>query len=183
MFISRFFSVIYLLFYEISILNLRNSQVASNYFYFFDFPEDGANCINSKYSSYKINLQEAIEYLSNQFKACGSILFIVDDLAADAEIVKKRGPLTQLAISGRHTHRSLWVLTQKYNSIGKDVRAQAQWICSFYSPDKNSFKDLLDECNVGMNKETKNSVEKYTRETHRGKLLLQLHSPFCYALD
>ena len=47
-------------------------------------------------------------------------------MASNTSIVTKRTALSTLAISGRHTKRSIWVLTQKYNSIGKDVREQAK---------------------------------------------------------
>ena len=80
-------------------------------------------------------LEKCIEEFSKMFKGF-SILFIIDDMASNSSIVKKRTPLSTLAISGRHTKRSLWVLTQKYNSIGNDVREQAKWVCSFYCKDK-----------------------------------------------
>ena len=51
-------------------------------------------------------------------------LFIIDDGFAEGEINKKRDRLSELAFSGRHRNHSLWVLTQKYNSISKDVREQ-----------------------------------------------------------
>ena len=51
-------------------------------------------------------------------------LFIIDDCSAEGEINKKRDALLELAFSGRHRNHSLWVLTQKYNSVSKDVREQ-----------------------------------------------------------
>ena len=51
-------------------------------------------------------------------------LYIIDDCLAEGEINKKRDALSELAFSGRHRNHSLWVLTQKYNSISKDVREQ-----------------------------------------------------------
>ena len=44
-------------------------------------------------------------------------LFIVDDFSAEGEINKKRDALSELAFSGTHRNHSLWVLTQKYNSV------------------------------------------------------------------
>ena len=49
-------------------------------------------------------------------------LFIIDDCSAEGEIIKKRDALSELALSGCHRNHSLWVLTQKYNSVSKDVR-------------------------------------------------------------
>ena len=49
-------------------------------------------------------------------------LFIINDCSAEGEINKKRDALSELAFSSRHRNHSLWVLTQKYNSVSKDVR-------------------------------------------------------------
>ena len=51
-------------------------------------------------------------------------LFIIDDCSAEGEINKKRNTLSELAFSSRHRSHYLWALTQKYNSISKDVREQ-----------------------------------------------------------
>ena len=51
-------------------------------------------------------------------------LFIIDDCSAEGEINKRRDALSELAFSGRHRNHSLWVLTQKYNSVSKDVREE-----------------------------------------------------------
>ena len=50
-------------------------------------------------------------------------LFIIDDCSAEGEINEKRDALSELAFSSRHRNHSLWVLTQMYNSVSKDVRA------------------------------------------------------------
>ena len=55
-------------------------------------------------------------------------LFIIDDCSAEGEINKKLDALSELAFSGRHRNHSLWVLTQKYNSVSKDVREQIKWL-------------------------------------------------------
>ena len=62
-------------------------------------------------------------------------LFIIDDCSAEGEINKKRDALSELAFSGRHRNHSLWVLTQEYNSVSKDVREQIKWLCLFFTKD------------------------------------------------
>ena len=42
-------------------------------------------------------------------------LFLIDDIIANEELDKKRSPLLELAISGRHEKHSLWLITQAYN--------------------------------------------------------------------
>ena len=51
-------------------------------------------------------------------------LFIIDDCSAEGEKIKKRDALSELDFSGQHSNHYLWVLTQKFNSITKDVREQ-----------------------------------------------------------
>ena len=58
-------------------------------------------------------------------------LFIINDCSAEDEINKKRDALSELAFSSHHRNHSLWVLTQKYNSVSKDVREQIKWLCLF----------------------------------------------------
>ena len=72
-------------------------------------------------------------------------LFIIDDCSAEGEINKKRDALSELAFSGRHRNHSLWVLTQKYNSVTKDLREQVKWLCLFFTKDRDSFEDCLRE--------------------------------------
>ena len=56
--------------------------------------------------------------------------------------------LFELAFSGHHVEQSVWVLTQKYNSILTDLREQVKWVASFYSKDQDSFEDCLCENDV-----------------------------------
>ena len=68
-------------------------------------------------------LNEWIKLFKNALKG-HQTLFIIDDCSAEGEINRKRDALSELAFSGRHRNHSLWVLTQKYNSVSKDVRDQ-----------------------------------------------------------
>ena len=47
----------------------------------------------------------------------------------------KKDMLSMLAFSGRHAEQSVWVPTQKYNSVLKDLREQTRWVCLFYYKD------------------------------------------------
>ena len=67
-------------------------------------------------------LNEWIKLFRNTLKF-HQTLFIIDDCSAEGEINKKRDA-SGIAFSGRHENHSLWVLTQKYNSISKDVIEQ-----------------------------------------------------------
>ena len=66
-------------------------------------------------------------------------LYIIDDCSASTALAKKKDMLSMLAFSGRHAEQSVWVLTQKYNSVLKDLREQTRWVCLFHCKDRDSF--------------------------------------------
>ena len=82
-------------------------------------------------------------------------LFIIDDCSAEGEINKTRDALSDLAFSGRQRNNFLWVFTQKYNSVSKDVREQFKWLCLLFTKDRDSFEDCLRENDVVPNKKQK----------------------------
>lgn len=67
-------------------------------------------------------------------------LFIVDDVIADESLDKKRQPLLELASSGRHRNHSLWVLTQSYTAIPKNLRRQKKALFLWYPSERSDFK-------------------------------------------
>ena len=56
------------------------------------------------------------------------VLFIIDDIIANESLDKRRQPLLELSISGRHRGHYLWLLTQSYSAIPKNLRTQAKVI-------------------------------------------------------
>ena len=84
-------------------------------------------------------LNEWIKLFKNTLKG-HQTLFIINDCSTEDEINKKRDALSELAFSSRHRDHSLWVLTQKYNSVSKDVREQIKWLCLFSTKDRDSLK-------------------------------------------
>ena len=67
------------------------------------------------------------EKISNLF-AGFKTLFLIDDIIADENLDKKRQPLLELAISGRHKKHSLWLLMQSYIAVPKNIRRQAKML-------------------------------------------------------
>ena len=53
-------------------------------------------------------------------------MFIIDDMITDETLDKRRQSLLELAISGRHRQHSLWLLTQSYMALPKNLRRQIQ---------------------------------------------------------
>ena len=77
------------------------------------------------------HLYDWIEKIGNLF-AGFKTLFLIDDIIADENLDKKRQPLLELAISGRHKGHSLWLLTQSYTAVPKNIRRQAKMVYIWY---------------------------------------------------
>ena len=61
-----------------------------------------------------------------QWLARSETLFIIDDIIANEGLDRRRQSLLELAISGRHHDHYLWLLTQYYSAIPKNLRRQAK---------------------------------------------------------
>ena len=72
----------------------------------------------------KDKLYQWIEKLS-QLLAHSETLSIIDHIIADESLDKRRQPLLELAVGGRHY---LWMLTQSCTAIPKNLRRQAKAI-------------------------------------------------------
>ena len=127
------------------------------------------------------NLNEQIKLFKNTLKG-HQTLFIIDDRSPEGEINKKRDALSELAFSGRHRNHSLWVLTQKYNSVSKDVREQIKWFCLFFTNDRDSFEDCLRENDVFHDKNERDRLKKCLQDMSYSKLILKCYQPTGYYL-
>lgn len=92
-------------------------------------------------------LQELLRMFFNKY-AGSATLYIIDDCSATKELTKKKDMLSELAFSGRHAEQSVWVISQRYNSVLKDLREQTKWLCMFYTKDRDSFENCLRENDV-----------------------------------
>ena len=107
-------------------------------------------------------------------------LFIIDDCSATKALTKKKDMLSELAFSGRHADISVWVLTQKYNSVLKDLREQTRWVALFHCKDRDSFEDCLRENDVIPTREQRALVRQQLAERKHAKLLLKTDQPAAY---
>ena len=80
--------------------------------------------------------------------ACSDVLFIIDDTIADEGLDKRRQSLLELAISGRHREHYLWLLTQSYSAIPKNLRKQVMTIFVWYPKERGDLKMIHDENDV-----------------------------------
>ena len=83
-------------------------------------------------------------------------------------------------LSERHIGASVWVLTQKYNAVLKDLREQTRWLAMFHCKDRDSFEDALRENDVIPSHEERTAIRQLLAETRHGKLLLKTDQPAEY---
>jgi hypothetical protein len=108
-------------------------------------------------------------------------LYIIDDCSATKALTKKKDMLSELAFSGRHAEQSVWVLSQKYNSVLKDLREQTRWVALFHCKDRDSFRDCLRENDV-IPSEEQAMVRTRLASTKHAKLLLKTDQPSAYSV-
>ena len=100
----------------------------------------------------KDRLYQWIEKLS-QLLAHSETLFIIDDIIADESLDKRRQSLLELTISGRHRNHYLWMLTQSYTGIPKNLRRQAKAIFGWYPKERADLRAIHEENDVLTNNE------------------------------
>ena len=108
-------------------------------------------------------------------------MYIIDDCSATKALAKKKDMLSELAFSGRHTLQSVWVLTQKYNSVLTDLREQVRWLALFHCKDRDSFEEALHKNNVIPISE-KYQVRKMLAETKHSLVIIKTDQPAGYSV-
>ena len=95
-----------------------------------------------------------LEKISNLL-AGSKTLFLIDDIVADETLDKRHQPLLELTILGRHRAHSLWLLTQSYTAIPKNIRRQAKMLYVWYPKNRTNLKVIHEEndnCKGGISK-------------------------------
>ena len=123
----------------------------------------------------KGNLFELIEKLSLRFSG-EETLFVVDDVIADETLDKRRNPLLELAISGRHRKQSLWILTQSYTALPKNLRRQKKQLFLWYPSEKSDLKMVDEETNL-MSPEDLAKIKDQLKSEKHACLYIRLEHP------
>ena len=88
-----------------------------------------------------------IEKISNLLTG-SKILFLIDDIFADEALDKRRQPLLELVISGRHRGHSLWPLTHSYTAVPNNIRRQAKMLHVWYPKNRTDLNTIHEENDV-----------------------------------
>ena len=126
-------------------------------------------------------LHDWLRFWYHRFKG-EPTLFIIDDCSASQALTKKKDTLSELAFSGRHAQQSVWVLSQRYNSVLKNLREQTQWVALFHCKDRDSFEECLRENDVIAKREERVAVRCQLALKKHAKLLLNTSQPSSYHL-
>ena len=127
----------------------------------------------------KDHLFEWIEKLSKML-ANFKTLFILDDVIALKCLDQRRQPLLELSISGRHRRHSLWILTQSYTAVQKDIRRQVKMLYVWYPKDRKDMNVIYEENDVIETQEELQHVRKKLKEGKHACLMMRLEHPRAY---
>ena len=95
----------------------------------------------------KDNLYQWIKKFSELLRFL-EVLFIIDDIIANKDLDKKRQSLLELSISGGHQGHYLWLITQSYTAIPKNLRRQDKAIFVWYPKEQGDLKANHEENDV-----------------------------------
>ena len=130
----------------------------------------------------KDELLEYIEKFSNLFRGFET-LFIVDDAISDKHLDEKRTKLLELAISGRHRRHSLWLLSQSYTAVPKNLRRQLKQLFVWHLQQRSDFKILDDETGIIDDPGDWKEIREKLKGSKHGHLYMRLEHPRGWALN
>ena len=121
-----------------------------------------------------------IEKISNLLTG-SKTLFLIDDIIADEALDKRRQPLLELAISGRHRAHSLWLLSQSYTAVPNNIRRQAKMLYVWFPKNRTDLNTIHEENDVIGPRE----IARVKAELKRGKhtcLIMKMEHPRAYMI-
>ena len=108
-------------------------------------------------------------------------LFLIDDIIANETLDKRRQPLLELAISGRHRGHSLWLLTQSYTAVPNNIRRQVKMLYVWYPKNRMDLNTIHEENDViGLEE-----LARVKAQLKRGKhtcLIMRMEHPRAYMI-
>ena len=122
-----------------------------------------------------------IEQISNLL-AGPNTLFLIDDIIADETLDKQRQPLLELAISRRHRGHLLWLLTQSYTAILKNITRQAKMLYVWCPYNRTDLITIYEEKNVIKTQEELENVKKQLEQGEHTCLIMRNKYPKAYKI-
>ena len=107
-------------------------------------------------------------------------LFLIDDIIANEALDKRRQPLLELAISGRHRGHSLWLLTQSYTAVPNNIRRQVKTLYIWYPKNRTDLNVIHEENDVTEMQEGLANVKKKLKQGKHTCLIIRMEHPRAY---
>ena len=109
-------------------------------------------------------------------------LFLINDIIADETLDKQRQPLLGLAISGRHKEHLLWLLTQSYTTVPKNIKRQAKMLYVWYQKNQKDLNTIREENDVIETPEELANVKKQLKLGKHTCLIIRMEHPRAYEI-
>ena len=122
-----------------------------------------------------------IEKMGNLL-AGSKTLFLIDDIIADETLDKRRQPLSELVISGRHKEHSLWLLTHSYTAVPNNIRRQAKMFYVWYPKNRTGLNTIHKENDVIETPEELANVKKQLKQGKHTCLIMRMEHPRAYEI-
>ena len=126
------------------------------------------------------NLYYLIEKISNLLTG-DKTLFLIDDIIADETLDKRRQPLLELVILGRHRGHSLWLLTQSYTAVPNNIRRQAKMLYVWYPKNRTNLNTIHEENDV-IGQEELTRVKAQLKWGKHTCLIMRMEHPRAYKI-
>ena len=110
-------------------------------------------------------------------------LFLIDDITANETLDKRRQPLLELAISGRHRCHSLWLLTQSFTAIPKNIRRQAKMLYIWYPKNRTDLNTIHEENGIIETPKELANVKKQLKLGKHTSLIMKMEHPRAYRVS
>ena len=107
-------------------------------------------------------------------------LFLIYDIIADEALNKHRQPLLELAISGRDSAHSLWLLTQSYTAVPNNIRRQAKMLYVWYPKNRTDLNIIHEENYVIEIQEELANVKAQLKQGKHTCLIMRMEHPRAY---
>ena len=125
------------------------------------------------------NLYYLIEKISKLLTG-SKTLFLINDIIADEALDKRRQPLLELAISGRHRAHSLWLLTQSHTSIPNNIKRQAKMLYVWYPNNRTDLNTIHEENDIIETQEELATVKAQLKQGKHTCLIMRMEHPRAY---
>ena len=110
-------------------------------------------------------VEKFLKFVTHHFKNTNSLI-ILDDCASSQYVKNRSSEIVKLAFSARHYKFSTIIITQQLTSITKPYRTNTQILVTFYNPDKNDMKTLLEESVDGTEEEYREIKDKLKKNEY-----------------